>query len=113
MIFTALAAASPQSLRPTLVSDPLAPLQNAGSAAKGRKRRERERQDLRVLVGAPLTRLSTLNGLDLSLYSSEVLPRLIAEISSCKDDLAQQHLFDSLIQVRWTGQREGDDDSEE
>ena len=75
------------------------PLQNAGSAAKGRKRRERERQDLRVLVGAPLTRLSTLSGLDLTLYSAEVLPRLIAEITSCKDDLAQQHLFDSLIQV--------------
>ena len=52
-----------------------------------------------MLVGAPLTRLSTLSGLDLTLYSAEVLPRLIAEITSCKDDLAQQHLFDSLIQV--------------
>jgi hypothetical protein len=67
---------------------------------KGRKRRERERQDLRVLVGSSLTRLSQLNGLDLELYSKDVLPRLVTEITACRDELAQQHLFDSLVQVR-------------
>ena len=77
--------------------------QNAGSVAKGRKRRERERQDLRILVSAPLTRLSTLSGIDAAFYASDVLPRLVAEISSCKDDLAQQHLFDSLVQVCYCG----------
>ena len=75
------------------------PANSAVGAVKGRKRRERERQDLRLLVGAGLTRASALGGLTLPIYASEVLPRVLAEVGACADEIAQGYLMDSLIQV--------------
>jgi hypothetical protein len=67
--------------------------------ARNRKKRERERLELRILVGSNLTRLSALNCLDLSLYSSTVLPALLSEIVSCKDKIAQAYIAEGLLQV--------------
>lgn len=44
-------------------------MQHAG-AQKNRKRRERERLELRILVGGNLNRLGSLNGVDVKLYTT-------------------------------------------
>lgn len=73
-------------------------LQTQG-ASKDRKKREKERQDLRILVGTNLVRLSQLDGLDVNEYKENVLPKIVEEIVSCKDTIAQGYLMDCIIQV--------------
>lgn len=73
-------------------------LQTQGGA-KDKKKREKERLDLRILVGTNLVRLSQLEGLDISDYSGIVLPRILEEIVACKDTIAQNYLMDCVIQV--------------
>eukprot|EP00163_Fabomonas_tropica_P019084 TRINITY_DN3354_c1_g1_i1.p1 TRINITY_DN3354_c1_g1~~TRINITY_DN3354_c1_g1_i1.p1 ORF type:complete len:604 (-),score=180.43 TRINITY_DN3354_c1_g1_i1:135-1946(-) len=67
--------------------------------ARDKDKRERERQELRILVGTNLVRLSNVEGVDYSLYSQVVLPRVLEQIINCKDVIAQQYLMDCLIQV--------------
>lgn len=73
-------------------------MQNQGAKAD-KKKRERERQDLRILVGTNLVRLSQLEGLDLHEYKSSVLPRILEQVILCKDTIAQTYLLDCTIQV--------------
>lgn len=73
-------------------------LQHQG-AAKDRKRREKERMDLRILVGTNLVRLSQLEGLDLAEYKNSILPKVVEEILACKDTIAQSYLMECIIQV--------------
>jgi len=73
-------------------------LQNQG-AAKDRKKRSKDREDLRVLVGTNLVRLSQLEGLDMHEYKANVLPKILEEVVSCKDTIAQTYLMDCIIQV--------------
>jgi hypothetical protein len=54
-------------------------------------------------VGKNLEYLSQLDGLDFRLYSGMVLPRVLEQIISCKDDIAQQYLMQCVIQVRGRG----------
>lgn len=61
--------------------------------------RERERNDLRILVGSNLNRLSQLDGISAHTYGSKILPRILEEIASCRDPLAQAYLMDCIIQV--------------
>jgi len=69
------------------------------AAIKDKARRERERHDLRVLVGANLVRLSQLEGMTLEFYSEQALPKILEHILSVKDTMSQQYLFESMIQV--------------
>ena len=64
-----------------------------------RAKRERERQELRDLVGKNLVMLSQLDGVDGDTYAKVVLPRILEQITSCKDELAQNYLMDCVIQV--------------
>jgi len=64
-----------------------------------KKKRERERRDLRLLVGTNLVRLSQLEGLEVLEYKESLLPKLLEEIVSCRDTLAQSYLMDCIIQV--------------
>ena len=64
------------------------------------EKREKERRDLRILVGTCLVRLSQLEGVNEELYKMVVLPRTLEQITSCKDPIAQEYLMDCLIQVR-------------
>lgn len=73
-------------------------LQNQG-AAKDKKKREKDRQDLKVLVGNNLVRLSQLEGLDLPEYKAHVLPKILEQVVACKDVIAQTYLLDCVIQV--------------
>jgi vacuolar protein sorting-associated protein 35 len=66
---------------------------------KDKKRREKERLDLRILVGTNLVRLSQLEGLDVYEYKTNVLPKILDEVINCKDTIAQSYLMDCIIQV--------------
>lgn len=48
---------------------------------RDRDRRERERLDLRILVGTNLVRLSNMEGIDAQMYKSDVLPRILEQVS--------------------------------
>eukprot|EP00826_Nyctotherus_ovalis_P066381 TRINITY_DN9802_c0_g1_i5.p1 TRINITY_DN9802_c0_g1~~TRINITY_DN9802_c0_g1_i5.p1 ORF type:complete len:513 (+),score=60.15 TRINITY_DN9802_c0_g1_i5:537-2075(+) len=69
------------------------------SGSKTRLQREADRNELSMIVGENVVRLSSLEGVDLSLYTSSVLPRLFDIIQNCKDPLSQQYLADCIIQV--------------
>ena len=73
-------------------------LQTQG-APKDKKKREKERLDLRILVGTNLVRLSQLEGLDVYEYKTNVLPKILDEVINCKDTIAQSYLMDCIIQV--------------
>ncbi|PKA49189.1 Vacuolar protein sorting-associated protein 35B [Apostasia shenzhenica] len=60
-----------------------------------KERREKERNELRDLVGKNLHVLSQIDGVDLEMYKDIVLPRVV----NCKDELAQHYLMDCIIQV--------------
>ena len=62
-------------------------------------RREAERKELRILVGTNLVRLSQLDGVDVQLYSTKVLPRILEQVVNCKDPIAQEYLMEICIQV--------------
>jgi len=67
--------------------------------AKDRAKREKERHDLRVLVGANLVRLSQLEGMTAEYYSRTALPKVLDHITTVKDVMSQQYLFESVILV--------------
>eukprot|EP00286_Rhodomonas_abbreviata_P012555 CAMPEP_0181320120 /NCGR_PEP_ID=MMETSP1101-20121128/17947_1 /TAXON_ID=46948 /ORGANISM="Rhodomonas abbreviata, Strain Caron Lab Isolate" /LENGTH=783 /DNA_ID=CAMNT_0023427789 /DNA_START=132 /DNA_END=2483 /DNA_ORIENTATION=- len=66
---------------------------------RDRERREKERLDLRILVGTNLVRLSNLEGVDGPMYKALVLPRILEQVINCKDQIAQQYLMECIIQV--------------
>jgi len=68
-------------------------------AVRDRARREKERRNLRQLVGINLVRLSEMRGVDLATYKETVLPRILEQIVNCKDVIAQEYLMDCVIQV--------------
>ncbi|KAL6274116.1 hypothetical protein ACE6H2_024808 [Prunus campanulata] len=67
--------------------------------ARGKEKREKERSELRDLVGKNLHVLSQIEGVDLELYKDTVLPRVLEQVVNCKDELAQFYLMDCIIQV--------------
>ncbi|KAK4788433.1 hypothetical protein SAY86_019752 [Trapa natans] len=67
--------------------------------ARDKEKREKERSELRDLVGKNLHVLSQIEGVDLDLYKETVLPRVLEQVVNCKDDIAQHYLMDCIIQV--------------
>ena len=74
-------------------------LQHQGHSRE-REKREMERKDLRILVGTNLVRLSQLDGVDLEMYQTNILPSILQQVVSCKDVIAQEYLMEVVIQVR-------------
>ena len=64
-----------------------------------KRRRERERNELRMMVGTNLVRLSELEGVTSTIYGTVILPRILDQIVACRDPLAQAYLMDCIIQV--------------
>ncbi|XP_057720822.1 vacuolar protein sorting-associated protein 35B-like [Arachis stenosperma] len=64
-----------------------------------RDKREKERNELRDLVGKNLHILSQIEGVDLEMYKDTVLPSVLEQVVNCKDELAQFYLMECLIQV--------------
>ncbi|KAK4368153.1 hypothetical protein RND71_011945 [Anisodus tanguticus] len=67
--------------------------------AQEKEKREKERSELRDLVGKNLHVLSQIEGIDLDLYKDMVLPRVLEQVVNCKDEIAQGYLMDCIIQV--------------
>ncbi|XP_068344333.1 vacuolar protein sorting-associated protein 35A-like [Pyrus communis] len=67
--------------------------------AREKEKREKERSELRDLVGKNLHVLSQIEGVDLDLYKDAVLPRVLEQVVNCKDEIAQFYLMDCIIQV--------------
>ncbi|TFK28349.1 vacuolar protein sorting-associated protein 35 [Coprinopsis marcescibilis] len=73
-------------------------LQHQGHS-RDREKRELERRELRILVGTNLVRLSQLDGVDLDLYQTTILPSILEQVVNCKDVIAQEYLMEVVIQV--------------
>ncbi|XP_031250422.1 vacuolar protein sorting-associated protein 35A-like [Pistacia vera] len=67
--------------------------------AREKEKREKERSELRDLVGKNLHVLSQIEGVDLDMYKDIVLPRVLEQVVNCKDEIAQCYLMDCIIQV--------------
>ncbi|XP_023014073.1 vacuolar protein sorting 35 [Leptinotarsa decemlineata] len=67
--------------------------------SRDRQSREREREELRILVGTNLVRLSQLESVTLEKYQKSVLPGILEQVVSCKDAIAQEYLMECIIQV--------------
>lgn len=67
--------------------------------SRDKTRREKERRELRILVGTNLVRLSSLEGVNLHIYQEKILPAVLEQIISCKDPIAQEYLMECIIQV--------------
>jgi len=70
-----------------------------GGGKSEKSKREKERVDLKVLVGENITRLSSLDGVNLEVYKATVLPKLIELIVGSKDFISQQYIIEVIIQV--------------
>jgi vacuolar protein sorting-associated protein 35 len=64
-----------------------------------KKRRERERNELRILVGTNLVRLSQLECVTSKIYGEIILPQILDHIVVVGDPLSQAYLMDCLVQV--------------
>ena len=73
-------------------------LKNEGPM-KERTKREQEREELRLLLGTNLVRLSQLDGVTLDLYRETVLPKVLEVVIKSNDKVAQQYLMECIIQV--------------
>lgn len=67
--------------------------------SREKDKRERERRELRILVGTNLVRLSQLENLNVDIYSKIVLPGILEQSVSCKDAISQEYLMECVIQV--------------
>ena len=70
---------------------------STGSIGNERLIREKERSELRILVGENIVRLSSMDGLDLEMYQMEILPKIIEILLDSKDQLSQQYLMECII----------------
>ena len=59
--------------------------------------RDKERVELKILVGESINRLSSLEGLTIDIYEKDVLPKLIQIILESNDVLSQQYLMECII----------------
>ncbi|XP_022818271.1 vacuolar protein sorting-associated protein 35 isoform X1 [Spodoptera litura] len=67
--------------------------------SRDKERRERERSELRILVGTNLVRLSQLESVTVEDYGRLVLPGILEQVVSCRDAIAQEYLMECIIQV--------------
>ncbi|XP_068624892.1 vacuolar protein sorting-associated protein 35 [Battus philenor] len=67
--------------------------------SRDKERRERERSELRILVGTNLVRLSQLESVTVDDYGRLVLPGILEQVVSCRDAIAQEYLMECIIQV--------------
>uniref|UniRef100_A0A6M2DK37 Vacuolar protein sorting-associated protein 35 n=1 Tax=Xenopsylla cheopis TaxID=163159 RepID=A0A6M2DK37_XENCH len=73
-------------------------MQHLGHSSE-KQRREKEREELRILVGTNLVRLSQLESATLDTYKKLILPGILEQVVSCRDAIAQEYLMECIIQV--------------
>lgn len=73
-------------------------MQHQGHSSE-KQRREKEREELKILVGTNLVRLSQLEAATLDTYQRLILPGILEQVVSCRDAIAQEYLMECIIQV--------------
>jgi vacuolar protein sorting-associated protein 35 len=73
-------------------------IQHQGHSSE-KARREKEREELKILVGTNLVRLSQLESVSLEIYQKTVLTGILEQVVSCRDAIAQEYLMECIIQV--------------
>jgi len=73
-------------------------MQHQGHSSE-KTRREKEREELKILVGTNLVRLSQLESATLETYQRLILPGILEQVVSCRDAIAQEYLMECIIQV--------------
>jgi len=73
-------------------------IQHDGHSSE-RSLREQERRELKILIGTNLLRLSQLDSVSMEIYQRNILPRILEQVVSCRDAIAQAYLMDCIIQV--------------
>lgn len=64
-----------------------------------RSKRYEERNELKILVGSNLVKLSQMDFIDKQYYKETILPLLLEQIIKCNDKLAQIYLLDVIVQI--------------
>lgn len=73
--------------------------QRTGDQQRTQQRARRDRKELCVLVGMNIVRLAQLDGVERETYQTSILPRLLQIIVGYRESLAQQYLFEVVVQV--------------
>ncbi|KAK9367768.1 vacuolar protein sorting-associated protein 35 [Lipomyces kononenkoae] len=73
-------------------------LQHQGHSRE-REKRMKERQELQILIGSNLVRVSQLDGVEAETYKTTILPAILEQVVQCRDILAQEYLLEVITQV--------------
>jgi vacuolar protein sorting-associated protein 35 len=65
---------------------------------RDKAKRQKEKNDLKTLIGENLMRISSLEGVNIKIYKQLVLPKMLELIQNSKDPMAQEYLLDCMIQ---------------
>mgnify|MGYP002624545764 CR=1 FL=1 len=68
-----------------------------GVSGQAKVERQKEREELKILVGESISKLSSLESLTQEIYEQQVLPKLLKIIVDSKDVLSQQYLMECII----------------
>ena len=68
-----------------------------GVEGNDKKLRLKERDELKILIGESINKLSSLESLTKEIYEEQILPKLLKIILDSKDILSQQYLMECII----------------
>jgi len=68
-----------------------------GVNGQAKVERQKEREELKILVGESISKLSSLESLTQEIYEQQILPKLLKIIIDSKDVLSQQYLMECII----------------
>ena len=68
-----------------------------GVSGQAKIERQKEREELKILVGESISKLSSLESLTQDIYEQQILPKLLKIIIDSKDALSQQYLMECII----------------
>ena len=68
-----------------------------GVEGNDKKLRQKERDELKILIGESINKLSSLESLTKEIYEEQILPKLLKIILDSKDILSQQYLMECII----------------
>ena len=68
-----------------------------GVSGQAKIERQKEREELKILIGESISKLSSLESLTQDIYELQILPKLLKIIIDSKDSLSQQYLMECII----------------
>ena len=68
-----------------------------GVDGNDKKQREKEREELKILIGESINKLSSLESLTKEIYEEQILTKLLKIILDSKDVLCQQYLIECIL----------------